>query len=159
MLCKLSPRARRISKPSFLVTSEVLQDLSVDPVRHLRYALNFSGNVPSRYRLWYYAEGRKGVPWISPSTFPSSCYASLCSVIPYIFLLPIHGSVGNDNDVTSFNDDKHFGLNGLGQRGLDGNIKNREDEASRFSTRAIRRSPIRRLSTTVVKNVTRKSAN
>jgi len=52
MLYKLSPRARLISKPSFLVASEVLQDLSVGPVRHLRYALNFSGNVPSRYRRY-----------------------------------------------------------------------------------------------------------
>jgi hypothetical protein len=43
MLSKLLPRARLIPKPSFLVVSEVLQDLSVDPVRHLRNALNFSG--------------------------------------------------------------------------------------------------------------------
>ena len=56
----------------------------------------------------------------SQSTYASSCYASLYSVIPYIFLRPIHGNVGNDNDVTSFTDDKHFGLNGLRQRGLEG---------------------------------------
>jgi len=153
MLCRLSPRARLISKTSFLVASEVLQDLSVSPVSHLRYALNFSGNVPSRYRryVWYCTEGRKGVPWISHSTFPSSCYASLYSVISYIFLRPIHGNVGNDSDVTSFTDDKHVGLNCLGQRGLEGSARHREDEALSFATRAIRRSPIRGLSTAVVK--------
>jgi hypothetical protein len=153
MLCKLSPRARLISKPSFLVASEIFQDFSVGPVRHLRYALNCSGNVPSRYRRYkrYYTEGRKGVPWISQSKFPSSCYASLYSVIPYIFLWPIHGNVGNHSDVTSFTDSKHFGLNGLEERGLEGSARNREDEASSFATRAIRRSPIRGLSTTAVK--------
>lgn len=53
--------------------------------------------------------------------------------------------------MTSFTDDKHFGLNGLEQRGLEGSARNREDEASCFATRAIRRSPIRGLSTTAVK--------
>jgi len=53
--------------------------------------------------------------------------------------------------VTGFTDNKHFGLNGFGQRGLEGSERYREDEASSFATRAIRRSPIRGLSTTVVK--------
>jgi hypothetical protein len=52
--------------------------------------------------------------------------------------------------VTSFTD-KHLGLNGLGQRGLEGSARYREDEASSFATRAIRMSLIRGLSTAVLK--------
>jgi hypothetical protein len=51
------------------------------------------------------------------STFPSSCYVSLFSVIPYIFLRPIHTDVDNYNGMTSVTGDKHFGLNGLEQSG------------------------------------------
>ena len=105
MLCKLARSTHLISKPNFPVAVEVLQDLSVRPVRHLRYWISvvMYGTISLQTICVCdtILKAGKEVPWISQSAFSSSCYAYRSSVIPYIFPRPIHRNVGNDSDVTS----------------------------------------------------------
>jgi hypothetical protein len=116
MLCKCSPRAHIISELSFLVACWVLQELCRLCKEVPLFAVLY-GNVPRRYRRWnimlYWREGQK-FRGSARQRFLSSCYASLSSVISYIFLRPVHRNVGNDNDMTDLDSDKRFGMNGLG---------------------------------------------
>jgi len=91
-----------------------------------------TGETPFSLMRFTILRPRREIPYTAPCTFPSNCYASTTSVLPYIplssFICSVPKSVGSKNHTIAFSAAKLFGFFDTDKRGCKGT----QQEATRW---------------------------